>query len=383
MIGVLADDLTGAAEIAAVGVHHGLTAEVQMGQPSPAHVGLIAVSTGSRMMDPPAAATVNEEAAVRLRDMGAEWVFKKVDSVLRGPVLAELIAVQRAWRYSRVLMVPANPSLQRTIRNGQYFVAGVPLHQTDFTHDPHHPAQTSWIEQLLGDVDGTTARSVNPQETLPQAGIFVGNTETTDDLSAWTAQLNPYTLPAGASDFFAHTLHARGYSKISSGSALTALPATPILFVCGCSPPHAEHTIAQATQHGIPISPIPTELLTAETIPSTIFDSCVAEIAELLRSRGRTVVTINNLPPAGFTPAQSLTKRLATIVARITRECPLERLQVEGGETASAVISELGWRRLVVFGDLTRGIVVMRAASQNGPWLIIKPGSYRWPEQAW
>src|ERR1035437_1401499 len=90
MIGVIADDLTGAAELGAIGLRHGLRAEiVRSGKPSGA-ADLVCVDTDSRACAPAEAAKRAAAAAKLLRAAGAKWIYKKVDSVLRGQVTAEV-----------------------------------------------------------------------------------------------------------------------------------------------------------------------------------------------------------------------------------------------------------------------------------------------------
>src|SRR5439155_13896885 len=88
----------------------------------------------------------------------AQWIYKKVDSVLRGHLLVELEAMMDQLGLNRALLVPANPSLERVVRNGQYFVRGKPIHETDFRLDPEYPRYTSSVGELLG---ASGARSVH------------------------------------------------------------------------------------------------------------------------------------------------------------------------------------------------------------------------------
>ena len=125
MIGVIADDLTGAAELAAIGWRHGLRAEVvRSGRPS-GTADLVCVDTDSRACDATEAAKRAAAAAKLLRTADAKWIYKKVDSVLRGNVTAEVEAVMKQLKLERALLLPANPSLGRTIRHGNIFCADV------------------------------------------------------------------------------------------------------------------------------------------------------------------------------------------------------------------------------------------------------------------
>src|SRR5262245_26364208 len=86
MIGVIADDLTGAAELAAVGFRHGLKSEILIdGKPSGAP-NLCCLDTDSRSCPLAEAAQRAADAARTLTNAGAKWIYKKTDSVLRGNV---------------------------------------------------------------------------------------------------------------------------------------------------------------------------------------------------------------------------------------------------------------------------------------------------------
>ena len=109
MIGVIADDLTGAAELGAVGLRHGLRAEiVRSGKPGGA-ADLVCVDTDSRSCPPAEAAKRAAAAAKLLHGAGAKWIYKMVDSVLRGNVTAEVEAVMLQLDFNRALLLPAIP----------------------------------------------------------------------------------------------------------------------------------------------------------------------------------------------------------------------------------------------------------------------------------
>src|SRR5215469_6142066 len=149
MIGVIADDLTGAAEIGAVGLRHGLRAEiVRIGRPS-GRADVVCMDTDSRSCPAEEAGKRAAAAARELRAAGARWIYKKVDSVLRGQVTAEIEAVMKQLKLERALLLPANPSLGRTIKDGHYYLRGRPLHRTEFAHDPHFPRRSSQVLRLV------------------------------------------------------------------------------------------------------------------------------------------------------------------------------------------------------------------------------------------
>src|SRR5262245_30218686 len=75
MIGVISDDLTGAAELGAVGLRNGLAAEiVAAGEPS-GQADLVCMDTSSRSCPPEEAARRVAAAARTLNGAGAKWIY--------------------------------------------------------------------------------------------------------------------------------------------------------------------------------------------------------------------------------------------------------------------------------------------------------------------
>src|SRR5439155_24489509 len=174
MIGVIADDLTGAAELSGVGLRYGLRAEVATELQSRSDAELICLDTDSRAGLPAEAGRRVAEAAGKLTASRAQWIYKKVDSVLRGHLLVEVEAMMDQLGLNRALLVPANPSLERVVRNGQYFVRGKPIHETDFRLDPEFPRYTSSVGELLGAAGAGAVNVCGTGGPLPLRGIIIG-----------------------------------------------------------------------------------------------------------------------------------------------------------------------------------------------------------------
>ena len=119
-IRILADDLTGACDAAAPFVRTGRAVRAWLGPSMGFAAGetVQAFHTASRNMTAQAAASAVSAAACELPRTPGTRVFKKVDSTLRGPIAAELIALQQALDARAVLLAPAFPAAGRIVRNG-------------------------------------------------------------------------------------------------------------------------------------------------------------------------------------------------------------------------------------------------------------------------
>ena len=95
------------------------------------------------------------------------------------------------------------------------------------------------------------------------------------------------------------------------------------------------------------------------------------------------LIGIGDGPATHGRPPATLTEQLAASVTAILRTAPAARLLLEGGATARAVIRTQGWSRLRVCETAAPGIGTLCPAGAPGPLLLIKPGSYAWPDEIW
>ena len=153
---VIADDITGAAEIAGIAFSHGadvrLVCSSSVSCCNVATDGTTVIATDTRSMSEAEAIAETHRIASALSHQPSA-IFKKTDSALRGHVVAELQALMEATGALRCVYLPANPSKGRTIRNGVYYINNVPIHETDFSFDPEFPAKTSVLRERFPDAE--------------------------------------------------------------------------------------------------------------------------------------------------------------------------------------------------------------------------------------
>ncbi|MEI7347503.1 D-threonate kinase [Dickeya chrysanthemi] len=152
---VVADDFTGAND-AGVGLAlQGARVNV-MFDAAAIHTGqaddALVVNTDSRAVTASLAAERTAQAVALWRKTGARgWIVKKVDSTLRGNPGAEIEAVLNAADLSLALIAPAAPALGRITRDGQVWVHGVLLTDTEFASDPKTPVRSASIGERLAE----------------------------------------------------------------------------------------------------------------------------------------------------------------------------------------------------------------------------------------
>lgn len=126
---MLADDLTGACDAGAAFAVAGFRARVVWREdaPRPDDAELLVISTETRAAPPDEASETVRRIVSSLA--GRRIVYKKIDSVLRGPVEAEIAAVVEAGGFQRAVVCPALPEQGRTVRSGRLLVDGEPLEE--------------------------------------------------------------------------------------------------------------------------------------------------------------------------------------------------------------------------------------------------------------
>jgi D-threonate/D-erythronate kinase len=382
MIVVIADDLTGAAELGAVGLRHGLQSELVTDAQTGVVADLVCVDTDSRSCTPAEAGRRAAAAAEVFQRAGATWIYKKVDSVLRGPVTAELEAVARQLGLDTVLLAPANPSLGRIIKHGRYFICGQPLHESEFAHDPEHPRTTSDVLGLLDIGNELPVCLRRLGEALPPSGIVVAEAETAADLQAWAARQAPGLLPAGGAEFFAALLDLAGCSLARPPAGLAAsLNNGSEFFVCGSPSRSASEFVRTAREQGTPVFSLPEAVAGGADWPRAAVDTFAQPVAASLGSHPRVILNIG-WPLVGQ-PARTEVPvtRLAQAAEAVLRQATVGHAYLEGGATAAALFRRLGWSRFRVLNELAPGVATLTTPQAPSLRLTIKPGSYRWPDQ--
>lgn len=145
---VLADDLTGALEVGgrlAAYCEHVIVSLDDVLESAE----VLVIDAETRHVPESEAASRVHAIARAAREAGAQFLYKKTDSTLRGHIGAELDAVLRAWPESPMLYAPAYPEMGRSVRDGVLYLDGRPVAETEFARDRLNPARESSIARLL------------------------------------------------------------------------------------------------------------------------------------------------------------------------------------------------------------------------------------------
>lgn len=363
---VIADDITGAAEIAGIAHSYGLR--------------VLVIATDTRSMSEAEAIAETRRIAAHLPPPTTHpspltsHPFKKTDSALRGHVVAELSALMEATGCQRCVFLPANPSKGRIIRKGIYYINGIPIADTDFSFDPEFPAKTSVLKERFPDAE--------------RHHIIMPDAESEEDIKRIVAAYDDgNTLFAGAADLFKSLIHAPiaqaggadpcppdSEDALKEKAVLKLLPGEPgvrTLILCGS-------TQSKPQGLGIPVCAMPLAVYEGREGADAWFESL--RDSSPFASRSSLILTIPHRHLTGKDVAIRLRSVMAEMARRLVEYAPFAHLVVEGGATAWATLQSLGWTSFEVVRQIAPGVVQLR--SDSGVLVTLKPGSYPWGQNS-
>ncbi|TWF79594.1 4-hydroxythreonine-4-phosphate dehydrogenase [Pseudonocardia hierapolitana] len=354
---VIADDLSGAAETAAVLARPGAASRVVLaggGRPLRVAPGLTVVDLDSRTAAPADAAD-SVHAALAAAPPSAR-IVKKIDSLLRGNLAAEIGALAAA---RRVVLAPALPVAERTVRDGVVHLSGIPLHETDAWRIEPSPAPLSvaaalaplrttvlGLEAVRGDVAAALAGA------LERAPVVICDAVTDADLDALAAAAlaRPDIVLAGSGAFAAAIGRVVAGPPVESGAPRPERPPS-VLVVVGSAADVAAQQVERLLADGARELRVP--------------------IAGARLEPGVTV--LRPAPGAGADP-RTVVAALARAVVDLDPGPDGADLVLTGGETARRVLDELGIDQLEPLAQIGHGAVRSRTA--DGRHVVTRPGSF-------
>ncbi len=382
MIIVLADDFSGAAEVAGTAWELGRSAEVHIDHLAALQCDVTVLDLHSRSMTEDQAAEVHREAALSAVEAEPRWIYRKIDSVLRGAVAVEIESICHSLGIVDAVVINANPRKGRTVDQDRIWIDGVPLDQTLFANDPEYPATSSHVIDLLkprtstvhflrdaGHLQSINAGRNQSSEKPSSVKLWFGNCRTTEEMDRYAQLLPPNVLVAGGAEFFESLLTARELGKRTrERSSLQLVPGT--LLIRGTSVPSnpstSRHGLEKMRRIGVQAEQR-TEVEQAIALLS-VHQSVLLEIEK----------AGNDLPEEGSLRSEHFENLLRSAIA-ILQSNQVRQLWIEGGRTASSLIRALGWRQLQVLKNHADGIVELSPAGAPEMVVVVKPGSYPWP----
>lgn len=212
---------------------------------------VLVIDTESRYLNFEEAYELIHAIIVSAKKNGIPYIYKKVDSALRGNISAEIKAVMDASKKSAIPFLPAYPEMNRVVVNGELYIDQVLVSKSIFSEDPYEPVIESNVLRRLkmeADIEGYLIEG-----TLPEMynGILVFDAETNEDLEKQAEILEQEQLLsisigcAGFAKVLAEKLFPKGEVKSISLKK-------PLVVICGSVNPITRKQVDYIEQQNYP-----------------------------------------------------------------------------------------------------------------------------------
>jgi len=404
LLGVVADDLTGATDVALMLQRAGMSVVQVIGVPTSAaalpEADAVVVSLKSRTT-PAAEAVAQSLTSVRaLRERGARQIlfkycstFDSTDAGNIGPVaeaLMEELAAESA------VFCPAFPANARTIYLGHLFVGGRLLSESSMRDHPLTPMRDSDLVRVLG---RQTRRGVG---LVPLPIVEAGPEAIRAEIGRQAAQGRPFCVADALVDKHLLSLGKAlaGAPLVTGGSGIAmglpgnfgivpregkpaSLPEAPqgrSLVLSGSCSEATRRQVAHAIAAGVPAFRLDPVRLASGTQDA----AAVADWLER-QSPERTALVYATAEPEAIRQAQAAlgATRAGAVVEEAMAEIAVAavaqgttRIIVAGGETSGAVVQGLGVRALAIGPEIDPGAPWTRVVVGPAIALALKSGNF-------
>ena len=383
MIAVIADDFTGAAEIGGIGLHHGLKVIIETQVREIPDIDLLVIATDTRSFTKEKASDEIRKLTREINRLNPKYIFKKIDSVLRGNIIDELVAQMRESEKTKAVVIAGNPQFNRIIKNGIYYVNGTPLGETFFSTDPQYPIQSSNILKILSNGHcGLDVISATVDQKLPPEGLIFGDVVSKEDMTEWAKRLDKNSVVAGGAGFFDSILN-QDYPVIKSKSEVRYELGDKTLFVFGSTYPKSDKLIKQINQLGMCIVNMPEKIYFNTNYDTDLLERWADDIVTRIEKHQKVVVTINHQNSSEKDISARVRETIGTLIRKVVDKIDFDDLLIEGGDTTSVILKHLQVNTLSPFQELGHGVIQMKTDQYPGMRITTKPGSYNWPENIW
>jgi uncharacterized protein YgbK (DUF1537 family) len=374
--GIVADDMTGGLETAAMLVADGVRCAFVTDAASVGDVGeveAVVVAQKTRVVDPAEAVAKSRAAAEALLAAGVRRLFFKYcatfDSTDRGNIgpVADVLMDLTGARFA--IFCPSSPALRRTVYNGHLFLGSQLISESPKRDDPLTPMTDPNLVRVLQrqtrrkvgllahpqtSAGGAVLAEVIDRATRDGVRYLVADAIYDGDLANLAAATQDCPLVTGNATIVPHYPPLwRASGHLPSDRHPAALPAVDgkaIVLAGSCAERTREQLAVFEADHPVlridlgevdAAAPVVTEAL-AWALP--------------LLERGPVLITTSADPEAvsvaqarhGRDGAAELAERILGDIAVAVRTKGVRRFVVAGGETSGAVMERLGVRRLNV-----------------------------------
>ncbi len=408
LLGCIADDFTGATDLANNLVRAGMRVLQTIGVPETpidVEVDAIVVSLKSRTIAPAEAVVQSLKACAWLRAQGARQIYFKYcstfDSTAQGNIGPVIDALMDALKTDFTIATPAFPDVGRTVFKGHLFVGDVLLNESGMQNHPLTPMKDPNLSRVLASQTRHTVGLIDYAvvaqgadairariAALRQQGIGIAIVDAISNadlyrLAPALAEMPLVTAGSGVAIGLAANFSIEpnsqaaalppvyGAKAILSGSCSRATHAQVAHFVAQGGASYALDPLSLANGADAIDAAVQHALAWARPTlgeqPVLIYSTAAPEVLKVVQGR------------LGVEQAGQMVEAVLAKIARGLIEAGVGQLIVAGGETSGAVVQALGMMQLQIGAQIDPGVPWCAGRAQASGQLMhiaLKSGNF-------
>jgi uncharacterized protein YgbK (DUF1537 family) len=408
LLGCIADDFTGATDLAGMLVKYGMRTVVMMDVPTgppPTGADALVVALKSRTSAVSEAVDQSLSSLEWLRSAGCGQIFFKYcstfDSTPRGNIGPVAEALMESIGTDFTIACPAFPDNRRTVYNGHLFVGFDLLSESGMRNHPLTPMTDSNLVRILGAqvkrrvglIDLTTVRqgkdAVKARIQALRAenfGFAVADAIDYEDLECLGAACADLTLLTGGSGLalgLPGNFRRKGLlRRVGQPDALPTLEGRRVVIAGSCSIA-TQGQVAKMRDRNAVLK-LDIEALSSDDAVERAVSWAAARIGEepILIYSTASPEEIMDIQARFVEAGARIEAALADIARRLVNDLDARRLIIAGGETSGAVVKALDVKQLRIGPEICPGVPWTAAETRDGRTLALalKSGNFGTPD---
>lgn len=312
----------------------------------------------------------------KAKQLKIPYIYKKVDSALRGNVAAELKAIVDSGVAEMIPFSPAYPDMSRTVEHGKLMIDGYPVSESVFAEDPYEPVLESDIRSRLKNEAGLEVHLVTDvTQALPESGIVLFDGQTNEDLEQQVRQLsnmNRLAVSVGCAGLAKFIASQLVHQSVLDPGRIQA----PLIVVCGSVNPITQKQVAYAEQKGAVRMTLHADSLLQEGYwRSQAGQSLVKQYEEAIRHHDVIIFetfhpeTTQALDESGHDWKEirfKIGESLGRLTEHLLQRYPEATFLFTGGDTLFRSMTVLGVHELEPVDELDKGVVLAKLKYGDG-----------------
>ncbi|MHA7965298.1 four-carbon acid sugar kinase family protein [Paenibacillus sp. CAU 1782] len=393
---VIADDFTGAldtgVQFANLGVKTLVTADLDIDYETlEDDLDVLVMDTESRYLSFNDSYATISMIIEQSKKVQIPFIYKKVDSALRGNISSEIKAVLDHFPNKKIPFIPAYPEINRIVHDGNLYIDGGLVSESVFGSDPYEPVTESNIpKRLQAEANVEVQLTHHDQIDRANEGLLLFDSETDEDLLQIITALKE-------NNCLDITIGCAGFAKVLAGSIFSN-PLTseepiqsPLIVICGSINPITRGQVEYAESKKCKrYSLTPRQLLEAGYWVSEEgqdnLDSYLEAVLgnELLIFETLSDYTMNNLTGYGkskdILPSEfrfRIAESLGNLSKQLLNRNANRTLLFTGGDTLFHSMQVLEINEIKPLCEISQGVVLSQIVWQDRPIQVItKSGGF-------